>query len=367
MIERFGHGGDLETAQAAFGVERSEWVDFSANINPMGPPAHVLARIQQEWSEIVHYPDPDHRRFRKLLAVSLGIDEAMLCIGNGAAECMALALLAAAPKRVGVVYPCFSEYIELSKKFGAEVVGIYGEAANDFRASLPELQELMKQVDFLFLGQPNNPTGVQYGVQELEQLAVCAADEQTLLVIDEAFIDFIAPEAQATLLPRLAQFSHVILIRSMTKFYAIPGLRLGFAMARPELIQQLKSKQVTWSVNRLALAAGEACMTDCEAYEVETRRQTETERRFLVEALEQEFGCQTWPSLANFILVRLPQPWTAAALQAKLGERGVLIRSCAMYEGLTDADIRIAVKDRVRNEILLSKLTEVWEEGGPTI
>lgn len=362
MIEKFGHGGDLETAAAAFGVDRDVWVDFSANINPMGPPAHVLTRIQCEMNEIVHYPDPDHRRFRKLLALSLGVDESMICIGNGAAECMALALLAVTPKRVGVIYPCFSEYTELSKKFGAEVVGIYGDAANDFRASLSELQDLMKRVDLLFLGQPNNPTGVQYGVEELEQLAACAADEHTVLVIDEAFIDFIAPESQATLLPRLAQYSHVILIRSMTKFYAIPGLRLGFAVARPELIQRLKSKQVTWSVNRLALAAGEACMTDCEAYEAETRRQTETERAFLVEAIEHRFGCKTWPSLANFILVRLPHPWTAAALQTKLGERGVLIRSCAMYEGLTDADIRIAVKDRVRNEILLAKLAEVWKE-----
>ncbi|WP_314585842.1 threonine-phosphate decarboxylase CobD [Paenibacillus terrigena] len=363
MIERFGHGGDLETAQAAFGVDRGAFIDYSANINPLGPPPHVLARVQQELRDVVHYPDPDHRRLRALLSEALHVDESMICIGNGAAECMALALLAMAPRRVGVIYPCFSEYAELSRKFGAEVIGIHGHAQQGFRAELNEIAGLMQEVDLLFLGQPNNPTGVQYDLEELEQLAAIAADADTMLIIDEAFMDFIAPDRQATMLPCVEQYSHVILIRSMTKFYAIPGLRLGYAVAGPSLIHRLKSKQVTWSVNRLALAAGEACLVDCEEYEAVTREQTVIERNYMIERLEQEFGCQTWPSLANFILVRLLKPWTAEQLQTKLGLKGILIRSCAMYEGLSETDIRLAVKDRERNEILFNKLTEVWQEG----
>lgn len=363
MIERFGHGGDLETAQAAFGVDRAAFIDYSANINPLGPPPHVLARVQQELQDVVHYPDPDHRRFRALLAEALRVDSSMICIGNGAAECMALALLAMAPRRVGVIYPCFSEYAELSRKFGAEVVGIYGQEEQGFRAGIDDITDLMRKVDLLFLGQPNNPTGVQYSLEELEQLAGAAAESDTMLIVDEAFMDFIAPEEQATLLPRVEHYSHVILIRSMTKFYAIPGIRLGYAVARPSLIQQLRSKQVTWSVNRLALAAGEACMVDCEAYEAFTREQTVVERDYMIQRLEREFGCQTWPSQANFILVRLPKPWAAERLQAKLGRQGILIRSCAMYEGLGEADIRLAVKDRARNELLFAKLAEVWQEG----
>jgi len=363
MIERFGHGGDLETAQAAFGVDRSAIIDYSANINPLGPPPHVLTRVQQELKDVVHYPDPDHRRLRAMLAEALQVDASMICIGNGAAECMALALLAMAPKRVGVIYPCFSEYAELSRKFGAEVIGIYGHAEQAFRAGVDEIIGLMRKVDLLFLGQPNNPTGVQYNLEELEKLAAIAAESDTMLIVDEAFIDFIAPDKQATLLPVVERYSHVILIRSMTKFYAIPGLRLGYAVAGPTLIQRLKSKQVTWSVNRLALAAGEACMVDCESYEEVTREQTVMEREYMIERLEREFGCQTWPSLANFILVRLPKPWTAEWLQTMLGRRGILIRNCAMYEGLSEADIRLAVKDRERSVILFEQLADVWQEG----
>lgn len=362
MIERFGHGGDLETATATFGVRREQWVDFSANINPLGPPQQVWSRIQQEWEQIVHYPDPDHRQFRQLLAASLAVSEEQLCIGNGAAECMALALLAFSPQRVGVVYPCFSEYISLSRQFGAEVIGIYGEAEQHFRASTEALKSLIRQVDLVFLGQPNNPTGVQYEVAVLRELAAEAELSNTVLVLDEAFIDFMAPAEQMTLLGELAACKQVLLIRSMTKFYAIPGLRLGYAIARPDWIAGMKSKQVTWSVNRLALAAGEAVMSDCEEYETLTREQTAMERAFLIHALEEQFGCQTWPSLANFMLVRLPAPWTAASLQTKLGERGILIRSCAMYEGLTERDIRLAVKSHAQNELLIRHMTELWHE-----
>lgn len=364
MIERFGHGGDLDTAAAAFGVNSGQFVDFSANINPLGPPPHVMKRLQDELHAIVHYPDPDQRHFRKLLAETLNITEESLCIGNGAAECMALALLALEPRTVGVIYPCFSEYAELSRKFGAEVVGISGNAENGFQVGAEEIGRLLERVDLLFLGQPNNPTGLQYTLEELVRIAEMAATTGTALIIDEAFIDFIVPGEQVTLLSRLEKYPHIILIRSMTKFYAIPGLRLGFAIAEPSLARRLKQKQVTWSVNRLALAAGESCMSGCEEYERVTREQTVIERSYLIERLERDFGCQTWPSMANFLLVRLQNPLRAEELQSLLGRKGVLIRNCAMYEGLTEADFRIAVKDRALNERLLHAMKEVWKEQG---
>lgn len=144
IIERFGHGGDVWTAAEAFGRSSGEFVDFSANINPLGPPPSVMARLREELAGIIHYPDPGHRRMKEALSRRLQVGCEQLLIGNGAAECMALAILAHAPRTVGVVAPCFSEYEALSRQFGADVVRVIGQASRDYRAEWPELERLSR-------------------------------------------------------------------------------------------------------------------------------------------------------------------------------------------------------------------------------
>lgn len=361
MIEVYGHGGDRETAAATFGGTAADFVDFSANINPLGPPPEVLKVLQSALDTVIRYPDPGHRNFKNMLARRLHVPPESLSIGNGAAESMALLLLGLAPKCVGTVEPCFSEYAELAGKFGAKVSRVYGKASLQWKADVEDILQLMEQVDVLFLGQPNNPNGVQYGEQELRELAETAGKTGTVLVVDEAFIDFIPLERRISLLPVLDRYSHVILIRSMTKFYAIPGLRLGYAIAHPDYIRRMTAKQVTWSVNGLALLAGEACLQSGEAYERRTQELIAIERGRLLTALE-EWGCGVIPGEANYILARTPGTWSASAIQQALGQRGILVRSCAMYPGLTTSHFRIAVKDAEANGILLSVLGEVLKE-----
>lgn len=296
-----------------------------------------------------------------MLARRLHVPPESLSIGNGAAESMALLLLGLAPKRVGTVEPCFSEYAELAGKFGAEVNRVYGKASLQWKADVEDILQLMEQVDVLFLGQPNNPNGVQYSEQELCELAEAAGTTGTVLVVDEAFIDFIPLERRISLLPVLDRYPHVILIRSMTKFYAIPGLRLGYAIAHPDYIRRMTAKQVTWSVNGLALLAGEACLRSGQAYERQTQELIAAERNRLLTALA-EWGCGVVPGEANYVLARAPGTWSASAIQQALGQRGILIRSCAMYPGLTTSHFRIAVKDAEANDRLLSVLGEVLEE-----
>ncbi|KAF4324845.1 hypothetical protein G195_001082 [Phytophthora kernoviae 00238/432] len=190
----------------------------------------------------------------------------------------------------------------------------------------------MERVDMLFLGQPNNPNGVQYPVETLHRLARKAEITGTILVVDEAFMDFIPESQRQSLAPRLKEYPQVIIIRSMTKFYAIPGLRLGYALGRPELIHAMTEKQVTWSVNGLALIAGEACLQSGENFEQETMALVSYERERLTTGLE-ALGC----------------------------ERGILIRSCAMYLGLGERHVRFAVKDAEANGRLLETMENVME------
>ncbi|MCW3793693.1 threonine-phosphate decarboxylase CobD [Paenibacillus sp. LS1] len=357
-IEVFGHGGDVETAASRFGGNAADFLDYSANINPLGPPKEVLEALEQGLQSVLRYPDPGHRGFKSVLSERLGVPQDRISVGNGAAESMALILLGLAPQKVGTVEPGFSEYRSLARQFGAEVQHVEGREELEWCAEPEDIERLMEQVDLLFLGQPNNPNGVQYPVEILHRLARKAEKTGTVLVIDEAFMDFIPESRRHSLAPRLDEYPQVIIIRSMTKFYAIPGLRLGYALGRPEWIRAMTEKQVTWSVNGLALIAGEACLRSGERFEQDTLAQIARERARLKAGLE-SYGCVVTPGEANFILVRLPEPWTAASMQAALGERGILIRSCAMYPGLGERHVRLAVKDAEANECLLEALGSV--------
>lgn len=365
-LERYGHGGDLKTASETFGFKQELLLDFSANINPLGPPESVIQVITEQWGTMIHYPDPAQRGYLTALGRKLGVDLKWLLAGNGAAECMALAILAIAPKKVGVIYPSFSEYEQLSEQFGAEVIGIYGQEEWDYKPDGAELKSLFSKTDLVFIGHPNNPSGIVYSMDELIRMAEWTEETDTYLVVDEAFLDFLPVDQQATLLPILHQFPKCILIRSMTKFYAIPGLRLGFVIAHPSLIRAMKRKQVTWSVNQFALLAGETCLGE-EDYEQRTRDFIFTERPYLQEEIQRRFGWKVWPGKANFLLIRLPVSMRTDELQGELGRKGILIRSCTMYEGLTPHDFRIAVRTREENERLLQAIGEITakKEGRP--
>lgn len=369
-IERYGHGGDLWSAAAAYGGKADAYLDYSANINPLGPPSQVLHTLNHAREWVIRYPDPGHRGLKQLLASRLQVEENCLLIGNGAAECMALLLLAEQPQRVGVVAPCFSEYEGLSRQFGAEVLTLIGSAEQDYRATAEELERFIPQVNVCFLGYPNNPTGVMYDLNVLKRAIDAAERSNTVLAVDEAFIDFIADGEARSALRMLEHHSNIVVLRSLTKFYAIPGLRLGYAVAHPDRIAAMTKKQVAWSVNGLALAAGEAMFSEEEEqaeqlqiYEAATRALIDRERRWMTEQLA-GLGMEVWPSEVNFMLCATPDPWTAATMQTALGQQGILIRSCAMYAGLTERQVRLAVKDRASNERLMEALGKVIQERG---
>jgi threonine-phosphate decarboxylase len=362
-IETFGHGGDLLTAASVFPISASQFLDFSANINPLGPPARVLQRITEELSTINRYPDPIHRNFRKALANDLKIEPNSILTGNGAAECLALTIQGLSPKKLGVVYPCFSEYTQLAKTYGVTVLSCYGNSKNLFQPDPIELEQLFQKVDMVIIGHPNNPTGMSYSHKQLTEMAQWAEQYDTYLVIDEAFIDFIEHEKRNTLLPVLHTYPHVILIRSMTKIFAIPGIRLGYSIATPRLIQKMKEKQIPWSVNQIALLAGEVCLKESD-YLIKTRQLISQERGYLLRSIREQFHWQVWDSDVNFLLIRLPACISARRLQYLLGKHGILIRDCSMYPGLTEHDFRIAVNTRTDHERLISTIAEVITSEG---
>lgn len=355
MLERYGHGGDLTTAEAEFGLQADRFLDFSSNMNPFGPPESVGRLLAERWRELARYPDPAARRLKRAIAEAHGVPEASVLVGNGAAELIDLSVRALRLRTVGLARPSFSEYEEAAVKAGAEIVGIPLEAADGFSLREEPLRRAAAQADLIVLGHPNNPTGRLADPDLLRRLV----RDRTPLIVDEAFVDFVPNEGEVSLIREAARTPGLYVIRSMTKFYAIPGVRLGFLVAHPREIERLARLQVPWSVNAIAQWIGEAVFAERE-YAERTRRWLAEERPWLAERLG-ALGLRVYPGDVNFILASIPESFgiDVKGLQRRMGEAGILVRDASLFPGLDASFVRVAVRLRHENVRLLDRLTQV--------
>jgi L-threonine-O-3-phosphate decarboxylase len=357
MLERYGHGGDLVTASDLFGITADQFVDFSSNMNPFGPPEVVRHILETKWRELDRYPDPAVRGLRSKLAQRHGIHSDNILCGNGAAELIDLAIRALRPNQgVGLAVPCFGEYAEAAHKYGGSVVKVPMLEEDSFRLSIERVLEAASGHDrpgIWMLGSPNNPTGVMLDRDLVLQLLETGA----FVVIDEAFLDFMPNEEAVSFVQEATRRSNLLVIRSMTKFYAIPGVRLGYAVGSAETIALMRGQQTPWSVSSLAQWIGEAVL-DEEAYAVRTQRWLDEERLWLMQSLE-ALGCKVFDSVTNYLLIKLPDQCAIDAdqLQQLMGQRGVLIRDASHFEGLNGRYIRTAIKLREQNERLIQVMS----------
>lgn len=361
MLERYGHGGDWTTAEENYGRPKDGWLDFSANMNPAGPPESVGRIFRERWRDIARYPDPAVRAFRGKLANVYGIPAEAILVGNGAAELIDLAVRALRPSEALLAQPSFKEYEDALGKANVRVRP-YALQPQDAYAVSPGIAleaETLPPDGCVFLGHPNNPTGRLVPAETLNRLE---RSGRTLL-LDEAFMDFVPYEEEVSRLRQAAESERLIVFRSMTKFFAIPGIRLGFLVAHPRIVAELRAIQPPWSVNFLAQLIGEAVLDDKE-YAARTRAWLLDERPWLTAGLS-GLGIGVSPSDVNYLLCELPEAsdWTARKLQDRLANRGILIRDASLFAGLTPRHFRIAVRLRSENERLLRELGAALREG----
>ncbi|UUZ80881.1 pyridoxal phosphate-dependent class II aminotransferase [Paenibacillus sp. P26] len=305
---------------------------------------------------MVHYPDPAVRELTAKLAAKHGVPAECVLVGNGAAELIDLAVRILEPKVTGLARPSFAEYEEAVRKIGGQVRDIPLREETGFRLSEGDIAEATAVCDLLMLGHPNNPTGRSLGEEMLERLAAVRKP----VIVDEAFLDFSPEEERLTLTGAAAVNRRLIVIRSMTKFYSIPGLRLGYAVAHPDRIARMKRPQVPWSVNALAQWIGSAVLEE-HAFAAETKKWLPEEREWLSHRLRR-LGLKVYDSDVNFLLLSLePLQLKARELQEAMGRQGVLIRDASRFPGLSEAYVRVAVKTREQNERLANGLASVIE------
>jgi threonine-phosphate decarboxylase len=349
------HGGRVYEAARRWGIAPEEVIDFSANINPFGPPPAVLTALEKSLAPVSLRSYPDSHTFVSALAEKYGVDCDQLVIGPGSAALLFAVLRALRPSTVLMIEPGFDEYFRACAAVEAEVLCQRLTEKNGFEPDFAALARMVesRRCDLLILNSPHNPTGRLYARENLLELVDAAEANDVAVLLDEAFIDY-AP--RASLVSVAATKSRLVVLRSLTKFFAIPGLRVGYAVCAAEMASSIRKQLDAWPVSTIALEAGRAAL-DEEEYETRTRRINAQAREEFAEALR-EIGLTVFPSAANFLLVKLPRG-SGAELARILESSRVLIRRCDSFSGLGDAYIRLAVRAREENLRLVS-LIETW-------
>ncbi|MEN9202229.1 MAG: pyridoxal phosphate-dependent class II aminotransferase [Thermostichus sp. DG_1_6_bins_120] len=375
------HGGNRAWGAAVAGCSPADILDFSASLNPLGPPQSVLQALGRALSEpdpvaISRYPDPEYWRLRTRLAQYWAVDPEWIFVGNGAAELLTWAARDAQGREVWLPKPAFGEYERALQAAGAIIKPLGGE--NSGGSPMPSVEQIPpsgRGNRILWLNNPHNPSGRLIPRQEI--LALLPQFQQVM--VDEAFMDFLPgddpqdhckgeiekgeietePSSSQTLIPHLAAHPNTVVIRSLTKFYTLPGLRIGFAVGHPDHWRRWQRWRDPWSVNGLAAVAAEAALAD-ESFRRRTLAWLPVAREHLRKGLQALPGWDPWPSQANFVLVRCPG--SATQIQRALLQRHrILVRDCLSFSELGDHYLRISLRTLPEQEQLLSACREILD------
>lgn len=342
-MTKFKHGGNLRRLAGIAGIPAEQMLDFSANINPLGPPEWLRSVVSRALDSVVHYPDPDFSRLVRAVGQRYGVPENQVLIGNGSTEIIYLIPRALKASRAVVPVPTYADYLTFCHTAGLSTKTIFLKESAAFELDLETLSGELGGRELVFLCQPNNPTGRLFDPEGLRRLA--SKHPSTLFVVDEAFRDFVQEMDSLT----SKRPENVIVLLSLTKIYAIPGIRLGCAVADPGLVDSIRSLQPFWSVNTIAQAVGEAALTDDE-YVERSRAFVREQRLLLMEELKSIPGITVYPGEANFLLVRIDRPETdAPTIADRLLQNGIAIRVCENFEGLDSRFFRVAVRTSDEN------------------
>ncbi len=362
-MQRHQHGGNLTLMAAKYGLDPEKIIDFSVNVNPLGPPEGVKDLVESGLRYITVYPEPHCEILKEDYASRLGLEPESLIFANGAVELIYLAMQALRPRTVLIPGPTFREYEIAACAFQSRLKILRLPQEKGFLPSLGSLLLAAQGADLVFLCSPNNPTGNLFPRELVKPFLDFCDTEGIFVIVDESFLIFHNCWQELSAAGDTAVNKNLLVLQSLTKFFAIPGLRVGYGVAHPETVTFLSRFQPPWQVNGLAQAAAIDAVQDKE-YAHRTRTFIEQERPQFAEALSAVPGIKVYPSEAPYLLLELSEPLTAQLVADRLARKGILVRDCSNFAYLGDKYIRVAVKDREKNHLLVSELTRLVKDQG---
>ncbi len=353
-MNTFEHGGNIHKILRDSAEKDQELLDFSANINPLGPPEWFRPLISSQLEYLLHYPDPENIRFIEMIAAHTGIPRTHIVVGNGTTELLYAYMRTVPCKRALIVVPSYVDYVRAAEIAGLTVENVVLREEDDFILDPDKLGALIRPHDLVVIATPNNPTGKT--VDRAKLLTLIKDFPKSYFLIDEAFLDFI--EGGKTV---GAEAANILTLNSMTKFYGVPGLRIGYGVVSPSLALQVKENLPPWTVNSLAQAVGTEALKDA-AYQIKTRQTCRELRQAMEDALKKIRRLKVYSSQANYLFIKIIAEGDAAALADYCLDRGIMIRRCDNYKGLEDAHLffRVAVRTKRENVRLIEVLNSYF-------
>ncbi|HEY4051049.1 MAG TPA: aminotransferase class I/II-fold pyridoxal phosphate-dependent enzyme [Acidobacteriaceae bacterium] len=354
------HGGQLRAIARQFGLPQEKLIDFSASISPYPPPEDLLDRLRNFLSDaqfLSQYPDLENDDLKDAISTYAAVPKQSIAVANGMMPLFDAALRSLRLKRCLVIEPAFSGYQRTLRAAGVEAIGWSLAAKDEFSISVPPLLESIarEQCDSVLLANPHSPSGVLTQRDTLQDLCRQAAQSAVTVLLDEAFIDF---EPEASLCPMIEQFDNLVVFRSLTKFFAIPALRVGYAVTSAANAESISKFTPEWPISSFAALAAVELM-GCIDHQRRVRAQNIAERKALLKFVRQ-LALTIFPGRANYLLLRMrDEPTGIAAWQSLIVNHGVVLRCCQNFAGLDASYLRFAIRSREENTILCRAFADV--------
>ena len=362
------HGGNIYKIFREKNIDKI--LDYSSNINPYGLPENLKKEIFEKLFVLERYPDPDYIELREKIAEKNNLNIENIIVGNGATEIIFLFMKILSPKKVLIVSPTFGEYERAIKSSiladdSLEINYFELKETENFVLNIKNLEtELENNYDLLILCNPNNPTGQFLKLKKLEEILKICEQKNTKLFVDEAFIEFVEDWENESIVNSKENKENLFVIRAFTKFFAIPGLRLGYGICfNDNLLKKMLEKKEPWSVNNIADLAGQTILDD-ENYIQKTKEWIKDQKKYMYENLNKIEGLRAYKTEVNFILLKiednlLEKGLDVKNLRKKMLEKGILIRDASNFIYLDKHYFRLAIKDKLNNKKVIETLTSI--------
>ena len=357
------HGGDLDAIERKYHIPKKEILDFSGNINPLGFPKSVETLMAKNLHIVSTYPDKKYKALRRAIGQYTGADPAHILVGNGSTELISTFIKTVNPRRSIILGPAYSEYEREVTLCGGQFDYFPLEEKNDFRIDLEGLlAALTEEVGMFIACNPNNPTGSALTVSQLRTILTHCKKIGASVMIDETYIEFSDQLEEICAIPLTKEFDNLFVIRGTSKFFAAPGLRLGYGVSSNEdFRRRLLENQDPWSVNSLAAFAGEHMFTDTIFHETSQHLISEERKKALAEFATWKH-LKAYPSASNFILLKLlTDKITSAQLFEKLIVKKMLIRDASTFAFLDQTFLRFCLLRPQDNAALIAELKALIE------
>lgn len=348
------HGSDVEKIAGLYQVQPQDLINFGVNANPLGLPAKAKRALAEQIELFSRYPDPEYAQLKNALSRYLAVDFARILPASGTSELIHQVIRHFAPKKALLYTPTYSEYASDVRRQGGQVLELPLVKDNHFQFPAAEFHRLLESADFVLLCNPNNPTATLLSAEELAPLIGRAQEKQIPFIIDETYIEFTEQPQKYSAISLIRQFSNLIILRGFSKFFAAPGLRLGYAVfGNPDWLQSLQSGY-PWGVHALAAYAGEVFLED-QDYIQTSHRFVQAEKKRISTFLEALPNLTVYPATANFFLLEL-QRQNATDLFLYLLHRGLLIRN--FHDEIGPGFFRFCILDQASNTRLLEAIAD---------